>query len=63
MGNLIQATLAPKRYIAWNTKTKMFFGHDGMGFNLEEKTLSPALSKTELLLVRHCYKNVEWARA
>ncbi len=61
--NLTAAALAPKRYIAWNAKTGMFFGHNGLGFNLENKELSPRLSETELLLVRFSYINVEWARA
>jgi hypothetical protein len=60
--NLTTAALAPKRYIAWNAKTGMFFSNHGMGFDLEDKALAPNLSETELLLVRFCYDNVEWAR-
>lgn len=55
---LTQAALAPKRYIAWNKETGRYLGR--FGFCETDKSLTPRLSETALLLIRHTYLNVEW---
>lgn len=59
---LTASTMAPKRYVAWNKKTRLYLGTDGLGFNQADRALAATLSETELLFVRHQWENVEWGR-
>jgi hypothetical protein len=52
----IQAAMAPKRYVAKNTRTGLYFG--GKVFNATLQAAMP-MSETEALFCRHVWANVE----
>lgn len=53
--DLINAALAPKRYVVWSEKTGLFLDANGYGFSETRKEFSPCLCEAELLLIRYMY--------